>query len=339
MRWTPTRWTLRSRSAQAFPDHQPPPAPPVADPRSLWIIPWLVSLAAHLCLVGGAVVVVWSVREVLSDDRVIAQVSLSDEPGATLQIQTPTPVKLPPPTVPTPPTPATPAVPLLPADAIEPALEAALPRFDDPLPPPPSFAVAPPAASEFKAEFMGLGGNAETIVFVLEADGSIISDYPQIVGHLRRSLGNLSEKQRFTVIVYDGNAAKEVPPAGLRRATPDAKSRAIRWLDDTANVETTGSGDPVAGLKLAFKYKPGLVYLLAENISNKGGGQYEIQRERILQAVDATPAGTAINTIELNRQDRLAFDDEGQKISLTLMEMIAQQTGGNHKFVTTNTVP
>ena len=320
-------------------DFDPPPAPPAPVSRAVWVVPWLISLIAHLCLIGGAVVVVWSVRQALSDDQVIANVSLSDDPGSTLQIQTPQPVKLPTPALVTPPPPAAPVLPA-PADALGPAPDPmALPGADDPLPPPPTFEVPPPAASEFKTEFMGLGGNAQTVVFVVEADGSIISDYPQIVGELRRSLASLSEEQRFSVIVFDGQAAKEVPPAGLRPATPANKKHVGDWIADPANVQNMGSGDAVAALQLAFRRKPELVFLLSQNLYNPGRGQYETQRDEVLLALADAPANLKINTLEFNDLDPLAFDEQGNKVRPTLMEAIAQQTGGNYKLVLTNITP
>ena len=304
----------------------------------LWVLPWIVSAIAHLCLVAAAVLVVWSVREVLRDDQVVAQVSLSDAPGAVLQVQTPTPVQLPTPVVPVPPPTPPPALPTL-AEAVAPPAESVLPSFDQPPPPLPSFEVTPPAEAEFEAEFMGLGGNAQTIVFVLEADGSIISDYPQIVGELRRSLGNLSEQQRFSVIVFDGEAAKEVPPGGLRPATPDHKARVGQWIADPANVQNMGSGDAVAALRLAFRRRPELIYLLSQNLYNPGRGQYERQRDEVLEALTEAPDETAINTLEFNDLDPLALDETGQKVRPTLMESIAQQTGGNYRWVVTNVQP
>ena len=319
-------------------DHSHATPPPPAAQSLVWILPWVVSAIAHLCLVAGAVLVVWSVREVLRDDQVIAQVSLSDNPGATLQIQTPTPVQLPTPVTPTPPATPAPTLPI-PAETVAPSFEASLPSFDQPPPPTPVFEAAPPAEAEFEAEFMGLGGNAETIIFVLEADGSIISDYPQIVGELRRSLSNLSEKQRFSVIVFDGEAAKEVPPGGLRPATPDAKARAGQWVADPANVQNMGSGDAVAALRLAFRRKPQLIYLLSQNLYNPGRGQYERQRDEVLEALADAPRDTAINTLEFNDLDPLALDESGRKVRPTLMESIAQQTGGNYRWVVTNARP
>ena len=156
---------------------------------------------------------------------------------------------------------------------------------------------------------------------------------------LAKTLRNMSEKQKFSVIVFDGRSAKEVPPAGLRRATADAKAKTIAWLQDTNNVKTFGTGDVVKALKLAFQRRPELIFLLSQNLYNPGRGQYEIQREEILQAVQrAAKPNLAINTIEFNDIDQLALDAQGNKVRPTLMQQIAQITGGQYKWHVTNAV-
>jgi len=262
---------------------------------------------------------------------IIPLISLSETPGAPLEVQvqqrvetqsnTPAPAPAPTPTP-------------LEAD-IE--IDLALPGLGEAAAEAPSFELNLDDAAQFDTEFFGSGGNARNIVFVLEADGSIISDYPQIVNELASSLGGMTEKQKFSVIVFDGEGVKEVPPRGLKRASADAKAKTIKWLRNTRNVRTMGSGDAVAALNRAFKLRPELVFLLSQNLYNPGRGKYELQREEVLDAVRQAPKrNIAINTIEFNDIDPQAFDATGTKVRLTLLEEVAQITGGKYLYVVTN---
>lgn len=315
-----------------------PEAPPAA---MEWIVPWIISLAAHAALVLIAVFVVWSVREAMQDEKIIIPiVSLSDTPGAPLEVKVQQRVETPAPAAAAAPAPA--PTPL--ENDLDLELDLTLPGIGEPLAAAPTFELAIDDAAQFQTDFMGSGGNAKNIIFVLEADGSIIADYPQIVSELATTLRGMSEKQKFSVIVFDGAKdrqkkpiVKEVPPGGLQRATADAKAKAIAWLRDSRNVQTMGSGDAGKALQLAFKRRPELIFLLSQNLYNPGGGQYELQREDILDIVRNAPQrNLAINTIEFNDIDSLAFDPQGKKIRMTLLEEIAQITGGQYNWVVTN---
>ncbi|MEM9883631.1 MAG: vWA domain-containing protein [Planctomycetota bacterium] len=313
--------------------------PPAEDEPAgplVWLVPWVISLLAHAGLVVVAVFVVWSVRQVLEEDEVVIPlVTLSETPGGPpLEVEVQQRVE----TIEQTPAPETPPLPEPPLPEADLLLDLELPGVGEPAAAAPSFEPTLADAAEFDTNFFGSGGNAEDIVFVLEADGSILSDYPQIVGELSVTLRDLSEKQKFAVIVFDGEAVKPVPPGRLTRATADAKARAVAWLrPDAGNVRTAGSGDPVAALELAFRLRPQLVFLLSQNLYNPGRGEYELQRSDILAAFDAAQRrNIAVNTIEFNDLDQLAFDPAGNKVRPTLMEEIAELTGGNYLAVTTN---
>ncbi|MEM9914069.1 MAG: hypothetical protein AAF911_03815 [Planctomycetota bacterium] len=314
----------------------PPVVEDEPDGAMVWLVPWAISLLAHAGLVIVAVFVVWSVQQVLDDDEVIVPlVTLSDTPGTPLEVEVVQRLETQTPAMAAPPVPE--PVPM----ELELELDLAMPGIGEPMAAEtPSFELNLNDAAEFDTNFFGSGGNAKNIVFVLEADGSIISDYPQIVNELARSLRDMSEKQRFSVIVFDGQDTKEVPPRGLKRATADAKAQTIQWLRDPGNVETRKTGDPIKAMERAFRLKPELIFLLSQNLYNPGRSQYELERGEILDAVTrGSRGGIVVNTIEFNDLDRLAFDSDGNKIRATLMEEIAELTGGEYLAVTTNVIP
>ncbi len=308
---------------------------PSADPEggsATALIPWIVSIGAHLALILAAFFVVWSVQTLRDETKeVIPLVTLSDTPADTLETETLE--RLEPVAVQTPA--SAPETPAPEATDSELLLDAALPGLSDPLTAAPSFDLPVSDAPQTAVQFMGSGGNARTIVFVLEADGSIISDYPQIVNNLARSLREMTEQQKFSVIVFDGDGVKEVPPAGLRVAAPAAKAETIKWLRDTANVKNSGTGEVIPALKRAAQLRPELVFLLSQNLYNPGRREYEKERSEILAAVKALPSNMAINTIEFNQVDPLASNGR-----TSLMEEIARlSNGGKWNFVQTNVEP
>ena len=296
------------------------------------LVPWVISIGAHLAMLPPAFLVAWSVQTLRDEsEQVIPVVSLNDTPVDALDTQTlerlepaavQTPVSLP----------ETPTSAALDADLL---LDAALPGLNDPLTAAPSFDLPVSDTPQTQVQFMGSGGNARTLVFVLEADGSIISDYPQIVNNLARTLREMSEQQSFSVVVFDGEGVKEVPPAGLRPASAAAKAATIAWLRDTANVKNSGTGDVISALRRAAALRPELVFLLSQNLYNPGRRQYEKQRASIVDAVKALPSSIAINTIEFNQVDPLAVDGR-----TSLMQEIARlSNGGVWNFVQTNVEP
>lgn len=292
------------------------------------LIPWMISIGAHLAMLPPALLVAWSVQTLRDESKeVIPVVSLSDTPLDTLDTQTldrldPIEVQAP----------ASAAQKPTPETTDAELLLDALPGLGDPLAAAPSFDLTVSDSPQTQVQFMGSGGNARNIVFVLEADGSIISDYPQIVNSLARTLREMTEKQRFSVVIFDGEGTKEVPPRGLRSASPAAKAATVAWLRDTGNVKNSGSGEVIPALKRAAQLRPELVFLLSQNLYNPGRREYEKERSEILQAVKALPSNMAINTIEFNQVDPLAVNGR-----TSLMQEIARlSNGGKWNFVQTN---
>ncbi|MEO0514111.1 MAG: hypothetical protein AAF086_02300 [Planctomycetota bacterium] len=330
-------------ASMAFVEAHGEDGPPVAEPEPdgplVWLVPWAISLAAHAALVIVAVFVVWSVQQVLEDDEVIVPlVTLSDTPGTPLEIETVQRLETQAPAVAAPPAPTpTPLELDLPMD-----LE--LPGLGEPLAAEaPSFELNLDDAAQFDTNFFGSGGNAKNVVFVIEADGSVIGDYPQIVDELANSLREMSEKQRFSVIVFDGEGTKEVPPSGLKTATADAKAKANNWLrPDRGNVLTAGSGDVIKALERAFRLKPELIFLLSQNPYGRPGTKYEKNREEIVNAVERGARGNVvINTIQFNDVDDRAglVDPATGQSRLPLLAEVARMTGGEYLTVTTNALP
>jgi hypothetical protein len=181
----------------------------------------------------------------------------------------------------------------------------------------------------FPSEFFGTNGNAENIVFLIDASGSLIDTMDFVTVELRRSINSLSPKQSYTVIYYQGGRLIEPPPAGLKRATSENQRRTAQWIDPgQGNVIPSGRSSPIAALKQALTYKPDLVYLLSDDIT--GSGKDEVDQARLLAAMEkANVNQTKINTIQFIYPDPLTrFGLKGT------MQLIAERTSGQYTFMT-----
>jgi hypothetical protein len=174
----------------------------------------------------------------------------------------------------------------------------------------------------------GTGGNATKLAYVIDASGSLVDSLPFVIAELKRSVSQLSDKQTFTVIFFQGEDAIEVPPKGPKPATSEMKQKVIEWIDlDIGHIIPMGQSNPIKALKLALSYEPQLMFLLSDNIT--GYGKYEVFQKRLLGEIDKANLGdTKINTIQFLYPDPLG------DVGLTpTMELIAEKTKGVYKFV------
>ena len=177
-----------------------------------------------------------------------------------------------------------------------------------------------------KANFFGLGGNAKKLVYVVDASGSLLNSFPAVVGELKRSISQLSDKQRFTVIFFQRDTAIEVPPRQLKVADAQTIKRVGDWLAK-GNIITQGTSNPVKAMRLAFNYRPDLIFVLSDNIT--GAKEYEIDQRDLLNQLDQLNKArkTKINTIQFLYPDQFGT-----------LKMISDQHGGLHTFVSAEDV-
>ncbi|WP_432797568.1 vWA domain-containing protein [Poriferisphaera sp. WC338] len=289
--------------------------------------PWLISGGIHLILILIAIFAVWTTVTVIQDQQIVVpNIRLSDTPGSPLtqtdfkpleqtsntarrsitQIDTPqTTLNVKPVT----------EVPMI-------GLAGGASKINP-------FAADMASGAEFKTNFFGSGGNARKIIFVVDASGSLIDTMKYVLLELQKTIRNLSDKQTFTVIFFQGNEVFEVPPKGLKQATASQKQAVIDWIDPRKhNVVPSKQTNPIKALTQALKYKPGLIYLLSDNIT--GQGQYEVNQKHLLREIArANHSNTKINTIQFLYHDPL--EELGRPGT---MPLIAEGTGGVYRFVT-----
>lgn len=171
------------------------------------------------------------------------------------------------------------------------------------------------------------GGNARTLVYLVDASGSLADTLPFVLDELRSSIRKLVPEQRFTVIFFQRNEAIEVPRPhmGLKKATEETKRAVIDWIDPQANnIVPGGASNPEAALERGLQLRPDLMFIISDNIT--GQGQYAVDQHQLLSLIGQTKqrrgASTMINTIQFLYPDPLGT-----------LKKIAQAHGGKYKFV------
>jgi hypothetical protein len=187
-----------------------------------------------------------------------------------------------------------------------------------------------PRAGPTVVRFAGTAGsNARSIVYVIDASGSMISHMQIVIDELSRSLEGLNPKQSFNVIFFQKNQALAVPPANqLLPATDQDKLRALQWIHD--NIVPLGRSNPLAAIELAMSHKPDVVFILSEGIT--GSGEFEIdQRDLLARLNELNPvdSGTGRRRTQINCIQFLDPDP------LDTLKIIAQEHGGanGYKFL------
>lgn len=171
-----------------------------------------------------------------------------------------------------------------------------------------------------KSRFMGVGGNARTVVFVCDASGSMIQTFSSLKQELTKAVTGLKAVQGFNIVFFQDEKAASMDD-NLILATPENKKKAFNFLDD---VSTAGTTNPIPGIEIAFKNKPQLIYLLTDaDFPDNSAVQAAVRR---LNAAKQTK----VNTIAFISGDE---SDELSQGFVELMKNIAQENGGQFKLV------
>ena len=319
---------------------------PAARPSRLIIrrlAPWVISIGLHAVLIIAALLWVWRKQPVQTYQPIIPTAKLSaivGSPDAKPQLD---------PTQTFPALdmqalmqPTFEALPGLDGTTVEDTAELLLPT--DPfaqtkLTKPAASVLSKPKANPFTglmpdalqpvAAFFGVAGNAKSVVYVVDASGSLVDTLPYVLAELRRSVMRLSAKQEFTVLFFQGKNVLQIPPAGLRQATDINKQNAAQWIDPNAgNLFASGQSDPLPAIKQALNYDPDLLFLLTDNLA---ANQHTPQDEQALleQITIANRAQTAIHAIQFLYRDAA----ENDPAYVPLLKRLAMQHHGKYTFI------
>lgn len=191
------------------------------------------------------------------------------------------------------------------------------------------FAGIMPHALEPVAAFFGVAGNAQNVVYVVDASGSLVDTLPYVLVELRRSILRLAEQQRFTVLFFQGNDLLEIPPTGLRQATAINQQRATQWISpDAGHLFAKGRSNPLPALQKALGYEPDIVFLLTDNLAAQQSGVTD-DKTLLKQIHQANTGKAAIHTIQFLYKDVTGEQTD----TVPLLKQLAQQNDGQYTFV------
>lgn len=302
-----------------------------------------VSVAAHLVIIIAGFFVGWIVTQ--PDPIRPEPIASFFDPGLAAPAAAPTtapPATEPPSNAPaaiapatlTPPAPlATPlSEPLLLTPTVEPTLPLASP----------SLSPAQLALERTLPDIRFLGArssNAESIVYIVDATGSMLTTMPIVKRELIASIDRLTPVQRFQVIFFRGESAIAAPHPDLDpgdravqmlRATTANKRLVSAWIED---LIPAGRSTPIHALRTALVLQPDVVFLLSsgDNIARVPGAADHETRAILMEldALNPVDARTDRRRVPIKVLHFLSADTSG------LLQAIADTHGGTdgYKFI------
>lgn len=161
-------------------------------------------------------------------------------------------------------------------------------------------------------------GPATRVVFVCEASGSMRSKFASLKEELAKAVNALGPDQSFDLIFLHDEEPLALDGRSPVPASDENKRRAARFLDDAT---MTGTSDPIAGLRLAFRQRPDVVYLLAD-------GDFP-NNQAVMESV------RRLNRAARARVNTVAFinDKDTDTDFNVLLKSVARENGGSFRTV------
>lgn len=170
-------------------------------------------------------------------------------------------------------------------------------------------------------EFFGLGGSSRgvrRIVYVVDRSGSMLDTFNFVQQELKRSISALRRSQKFHVIFFSTGAPVENPPRRPVSAITAHKQEFFRFLQ---TVFPGGGTEPGPALKRALDLEPDLVYLLSDGVDFD---------PNLMKNLDAWNSKRNVQIYTIAYLDRAGSE---------FLKLIAQEHGGDFKYVTEHDLP
>jgi hypothetical protein len=177
--------------------------------------------------------------------------------------------------------------------------------------------------------FSGLKAiRARSVVFVIDASGSMIGALPAVIDELERSLSGMEPDQTFRVIFFQRNGLTEPPSGGLRSATAEHRATAIAWA--RKELIATGRSNPLKAIESALADRPDVIFLLGTRVT--GAGEYEISGRQLRERLEAmNPVNSATGRRVVQIQCIQLLDEDPDE---TLRKIAAAHGGSKaYRFV------
>ena len=170
------------------------------------------------------------------------------------------------------------------------------------------------------------GGRPGSVVFVIDASGSMVEKFSNVQTELILAVNQLDPQVHLNVIFFQQDTAQLVLPRGLLPATRATKARLIERLSPDARfVQPRGSSNPLPAMKTALSLRPDRIIVLSDNIT--GAGAYQVELNALLEQVNEYrrrfgAQRTQIHTVQFLRPD-----------PQHALRRLAQENGGSYRFV------
>jgi hypothetical protein len=175
---------------------------------------------------------------------------------------------------------------------------------------------------EENAEFFGVSASGRKFVFVCDCSRSMTGQkWTDLHREIERCIENLSERQSFYIIFFDGEMhpmfAPEFKAPSLLPATSDNVNKTRLWLSTVLLGPNTS---PFESMKHALTLEPDAIFLLTDGAFSDYTAPYLRDFHRKRRAKQ--DPGVVVHTIGF-------YDKRHQMV----LERIARESGGIYRFV------
>jgi hypothetical protein len=174
-------------------------------------------------------------------------------------------------------------------------------------------------------EFFGSSTGQRKVCYVVDCSGSMQGIFGLVQKKLRDSIGNLQPDQYFYIIFFGGDRLFESGGGYLVRATEEAKSAAIEFVD---SIQPAGQTNALAAMERAVQIRdsrgvsPSVIYFLTDGFELTDEDEQRFSQQAANLLARFAPK-TKINTIGFWPQS----DDR------EMLKTISRQSGGEFIFV------
>ena len=191
------------------------------------------------------------------------------------------------------------------------------------------------SSSDTQAEFAGARvTNARSLVYVIDASGSMMTWLPMVLDALEQSLERLSPSQRFSVLFFQRDRSIPVPPERLVKASPANIDRVMKWSSRGANLIPGGGSNPMPALEQAFALEPDVIFLLSEGLDGTNGSTLEV--DQLFQRLDTlNPIADPVNSTRWTRIQciEIGADQENDDDGDSTMQRLGERYGGSDGWI------
>jgi len=174
-------------------------------------------------------------------------------------------------------------------------------------------------------EFFGSSTDQRKVCYVVDCSGSMQGIFGLVQKKLKDSIGNLQPDQYFYIIFFGGDRLFESGEGHLVRATEEAKSAAVEFVD---SIRPGGQTNALAAMERAVQIRdsrgvsPSVIYFLTDGFELTDGDEQRFSQQ-VANLLARFAPKTKINTIGFWPQS----DDR------EMLKTISRQNGGEFIFV------